>query len=76
LERVTSTSAALRDLLGGGTEEVAIDTVVIRAWGRPREALYQALLGQVPELVRVGDAVAPRTVDRAIFDGHMAGRKA
>jgi 2,4-dienoyl-CoA reductase-like NADH-dependent reductase (Old Yellow Enzyme family) len=76
LERVTNTSAALRDLLGGGTEEVPIDTVVIRTWGRPREALYLALLGRVPELVRVGDAVAPRTVDRAIFDGHRAGRKA
>jgi hypothetical protein len=28
------------------------------------------------EVVRVGDAVTPRTADRAIFDGHLAGRQA
>jgi len=28
----------------------------------------------VPSLVRVGDAVAVRTADRAIFDGYVAAR--
>jgi len=28
----------------------------------------------VPEVVRVGDAVAARPADRAVFDGHRAGR--
>jgi len=27
-----------------------------------------------PEVVRVGNAVADRPADRAIFDGHRAGR--
>ena len=52
-----------------------VDTVVIRTNGLPDEALYFALQGRVAEVIRVGDAVAVRPVDRAIFDGHMAGRQ-
>jgi 2,4-dienoyl-CoA reductase-like NADH-dependent reductase (Old Yellow Enzyme family) len=52
-----------------------VDTVVIRTNGLPNDALYFALQGKVPELVRIGDAVAVRAADRAIFDGHMAGRR-
>jgi len=31
-------------------------------------------LPDVPEIVRVGDAIVPRLADRAIYDGHLAGR--
>lgn len=51
-----------------------VDTVVIRTHGLPNDALYHALLDRVAELHRVGDAVAVRPVDRAVFDGHRAGR--
>jgi len=51
-----------------------VDTVVIRTNGLPDDALYHALDGHVPELLRVGDAIAVRVVDRAVYDGHMAGR--
>ena len=65
----------LVDALAGREEEVAdVDTVVIRTHGRPDDALYHALVGQVPQLHQVGDAVAVRYCDRAIFDGHLAGR--
>ncbi len=52
-----------------------IDNVV---WVTGREAndeLYFALQDKVPELVRVGDCVAPRTIEYAIWEGEMAGRK-
>jgi 2,4-dienoyl-CoA reductase-like NADH-dependent reductase (Old Yellow Enzyme family) len=52
-----------------------LDTVVIRTHGVPDDALYFALLGRVPEVIRIGDAVAVRPADRAIFDGHLAGRR-
>lgn len=52
-----------------------VDTVVIRTNGLPNDALYFTLQDTVPEIVRVGDAVAVRLADRAIFDGHMAGRR-
>lgn len=51
-----------------------VDHVVIRTHGVADDALYFALQGRVPHVVRVGDAVAPRWADRAIFDGHRAGR--
>jgi hypothetical protein len=53
---------------------VGIDTVVIRTHGLPEDSLYHALEGEVPELELVGDAVAVRVVDRAVYDGHVAGR--
>jgi NADPH-dependent 2,4-dienoyl-CoA reductase/sulfur reductase-like enzyme len=53
---------------------VEVDTVVVRTHGLPDDRLFHDLDGQVPEVLRVGDAVAVRPADRAIFDGHMAGR--
>jgi hypothetical protein len=52
-----------------------VDHVVIRTHGVPADGLWHALRDRVPEVVRVGDAVAVRPADRAIFDGHMAGRR-
>jgi hypothetical protein len=53
---------------------VPADTVVIRTHGLSNDELYFALQDRVPEVVRVGDAVAARPADRAIFDGHRVGR--
>ena len=51
-----------------------MDWVVIRTHGRPENRLYHQLRGRVPEVVAVGDAVAVRPADRAIWDGHHAAR--
>jgi 2,4-dienoyl-CoA reductase-like NADH-dependent reductase (Old Yellow Enzyme family) len=64
----------LIDTLSLTMDTVPADTVVIRTHGLPNDNLYFALRDQVPEVVRVGDAVAVRPADRAIFDGHAAGR--
>ena len=65
----------LVQLLSGKTERLAeVSHVVIRTHGLPEESLYFALRGRV-EVVRVGDAVAVRNVDRAVYDGHLAGRR-
>lgn len=64
----------LVDVLSYATATVAVDHVVVRTHGVPDDALYHALQGRVPEVVRVGDAVVPRLADRAIYDGHLAGR--
>jgi len=66
----------LADVLSRRPEVVGeVDNVVIRTHGAPCDELYFALTGRVPELLRIGDAVAVRTADRAIFDGHLAGRR-
>ena len=44
--------------------------------GRSRDGLYRELREQVPEIYRVGDALAPKDVGEAILDGHRAARKA
>jgi 2,4-dienoyl-CoA reductase-like NADH-dependent reductase (Old Yellow Enzyme family) len=64
----------LIDTLSLQPDTVRVDAVVIRTHGLPNDDLYFALEGRVPEVVRVGDAVAVRPADRAIFDGHRAGR--
>jgi len=51
-----------------------IDTLVLVTGNQPEEGLYFALKGKVKELYRVGDCVAPRKADRAIYDGHQVGR--
>jgi hypothetical protein len=65
----------LVDGLAGKPERIErVDHVVIRTHGVAEDGLYFALQAGVPEIVRVGDAVAVRWADRAIFDGHRAGR--
>jgi hypothetical protein len=64
----------LVDVLSHAIEVVDADQVVIRTHGVPDDALFRQLEGRVPEVLRVGDAVAVRPVDRAVFDGHLAGR--
>jgi hypothetical protein len=48
--------------------------VVIRTHGVANDSLYYALLAELSDVRRVGDAVVPRPADRAIYDGHLAGR--
>ena len=62
------------DVLSYTVETLPADHVVIRTHGVANDALYHALVDDVPEVVRVGDAVVPRLADRAIYDGHLAGR--
>jgi 2,4-dienoyl-CoA reductase-like NADH-dependent reductase (Old Yellow Enzyme family) len=76
LAAIGEREVTLLDVLAGRPETVRdVDSVVIRTHGVPDAALYFALQGRGPEVLRVGDAVAVRFADRAIFDGHMAGRR-
>ena len=51
------------------------DSIVTAMGNDACDGLYFALKGKVPELVRVGDCVAPRKVDMAIYEGYMAGKR-
>jgi N-acetylglucosamine kinase-like BadF-type ATPase len=65
----------LVDTLSRELETIAdVDTVVIRTHGLPDDSLYHALEGKVAAVERIGDAVAVRVVDRAVYDGHVAAR--
>jgi 2,4-dienoyl-CoA reductase-like NADH-dependent reductase (Old Yellow Enzyme family) len=63
------------DVLSHAVETITgVDSVVIRTHGLPNNELYYALETRVPEVVSIGDAVAVRPVDRAVYDGHVAAR--
>ncbi|HEY6837970.1 MAG TPA: mycofactocin system FadH/OYE family oxidoreductase 2 [Geobacteraceae bacterium] len=51
------------------------ETIVLAMGQRVDEALYMSLKGKVNELYRIGDCVAPRKVDMAIWEGHRIGRE-
>jgi len=51
------------------------DSIVTAMGNDACEDLYFALKGNVPELYRVGDCVAPRKADMAIHEGYMAGKR-
>jgi NADPH-dependent 2,4-dienoyl-CoA reductase/sulfur reductase-like enzyme len=64
----------IADVMSYALETLPVDNVVIRTHGVPDDALYHELKGSVADVRRVGDAVVPRLADRAIYDGHLAGR--
>ncbi len=51
------------------------DSIVLAMGQKADDDLYLSLKGKVDELYRIGDAVAPRKVDMAIWEGHRIGRE-
>lgn len=51
------------------------DAIVLAMGQKVDDDLYMSLKGKVPELYRIGDCVAPRKVDMAIWEGHRVGRE-
>jgi mycofactocin system FadH/OYE family oxidoreductase 2 len=51
------------------------DTIITAMGNQVQAELYFALKGQVKELYRIGDCVAPRKIDMAIHEGYMVGRR-
>ncbi|MCX7698720.1 MAG: mycofactocin system FadH/OYE family oxidoreductase 2 [Candidatus Goldbacteria bacterium] len=51
------------------------DTIVMAMGNEVEDKLYFSLKNKVEEIYRVGDCVAPRKVDMAIYEGYMVGRK-
>jgi 2,4-dienoyl-CoA reductase-like NADH-dependent reductase (Old Yellow Enzyme family)/thioredoxin reductase len=62
------------DVMSYAVESLPADHVVIRTHGVANDSLYYGLLAELSDVRRVGDAVVPRLADRAIYDGHLAGR--
>jgi 2,4-dienoyl-CoA reductase-like NADH-dependent reductase (Old Yellow Enzyme family)/thioredoxin reductase len=62
------------DVMSYAIDTLPVDHVVIRTHGVANDSLYFVLVQELPDVRRVGDAVVPRLADRAIYDGHLAGR--
>ena len=50
------------------------DTIVVITPNKPNQGLYFELKGKIKELYRIGDCVAPRKIDMAIWEGNKVGR--
>ncbi|AJE03084.1 mycofactocin system FadH/OYE family oxidoreductase 2 [Geobacter pickeringii] len=51
------------------------DAIVLAMGQKVDDSLYHSLKGKVGELYRIGDCVAPRKADMAIWEGHRIGRE-
>ena len=51
------------------------DTVVLDVGNIVDDNLYHQLKGQVKEVYRTGDCVAPRGIDMAILEGRQVGEQ-
>jgi mycofactocin system FadH/OYE family oxidoreductase 2 len=64
------------NLYTGADETMAgVDTVVLATGPKADDNLYFALKGDVENVHRIGDCVAPRKLDHAIYEGYLAGRE-
>lgn len=75
IKRIGADGALLYNLATGAERLEPGVSVVLVTGRRANQDLYTALKGRVNELYRVGDCVAPRLVDAAIWDGHTVGRE-
>ena len=51
-----------------------IEAVVLSLGNDVNDSLYHTLQGKVTELYRIGDCVAPRRVEQAVYEGSKVGR--
>jgi 2,4-dienoyl-CoA reductase-like NADH-dependent reductase (Old Yellow Enzyme family)/thioredoxin reductase len=59
------------EMINGEPFERHADTVVLVMGKIANDDLYKELRGQVPEVHRVGDCVAPRHITEAVFEGNQ-----
>ena len=64
------------NLYTGSQESLeAIETVILATGPKANDDLYFALKGRIDNLHRIGDCVAPRKLDHAIYEGALGGRE-
>ena len=70
------TRVTIFNLYTGAQETLeGVDTIVLGTGAEGQRDLYFALKGQVEDLHRIGDCLAPRKLDHAIYEGELAGRE-
>ena len=60
---------------GAETLLEGVETLVLLTGLEASEDLYFLLKGRVEHLHRIGDCLAPRRLDHAIYEGYLAGRE-
>lgn len=71
----TDGTVTLRNTLTGDTTTRDPDTVVVAGRRQADESLYLELDERRDDVYRIGDAVSPRKLDRAYYDGELLARR-
>jgi 2,4-dienoyl-CoA reductase-like NADH-dependent reductase (Old Yellow Enzyme family) len=67
-------SVELFNIYSGTTSSLGnVDHVIMTTANIPNDDLYFELKGEFPNVHRVGDAVVPRRLEHAIYEGYLAG---
>ena len=70
-----STLAVFNLYTGQESTIEGVDSLVLGIGPKANDALYFELKNTIENLHRVGDCVAPRKLDHAIYEGYVAGRE-
>lgn len=79
VSRFNDEGVEIQHLVSGRKQTIPdVVTVVAACGGRANDTLYRQLRSDFPEMkvVLVGDALSPRHVEQAVYEGHMAARQA
>lgn len=76
VDRIEGGTVSVVNLYTRGRELIReVDTVVLATARQPAADLYFELKRDNLNLHRIGDCVAPRRIDHAIYEGYIAGRE-
>jgi 2,4-dienoyl-CoA reductase-like NADH-dependent reductase (Old Yellow Enzyme family) len=73
-KRIGAGTVTLADTWTGAEDEVSAETVVLATMREPVLGLERELAGSVGRVYVVGDALAPRGLREATYEGHRFGR--
>jgi 2,4-dienoyl-CoA reductase-like NADH-dependent reductase (Old Yellow Enzyme family)/thioredoxin reductase len=73
VESISDREVAVVDIWTREARTIAADTVVVNLLRKPEDGLYLALREAGVAVRRIGDCVAPRQVDEAIYEGMELG---
>ena len=74
VESIGDRVVRLVDLPTGAGRDLDVDAVVLATMRKPVDALADALDGKVGYVYLIGDALAPRTLREATYEGHRFAR--
>ena len=76
VSEITRDSVAVYNLYSGNAQVIEdVETVVLVTGRIADDSLYRELKGRMERLYRIGDCLAPRSLDHAIYEGFVAGRE-
>lgn len=73
VSRITPDGLTVYDLYTGTQTNVDADLVVLATTSHPDDGLFHELDGRARSVLRIGDCLAPRKIDHAIYEGFAAG---